>query len=148
MEPTTDTLQAIRHKLEMGWCKETAYELYNGAPRSPVGQCFVSSLFVYTELRCFNPVIVRGSVEEIDEDHFWLEIDGKILDFTADQFGVREFPQIVFDSYENYPRYKPDQRVTDITCYHGESGFERYTMLTHLIHEKLQLDRNIIELPL
>mgnify|MGYP003495918782 FL=1 len=96
MEPSAKVLKAIRQKMEKGWSKETGYELYNSEPNSPIGQCFVSSLFAFIELKQFHPAIVSGVVEGFDEDHFWLEINNKILDFTADQFGTALFPKVVF----------------------------------------------------
>jgi hypothetical protein len=61
-----------------------------------------------------------NSVEEMEEAklhalHYWVEIDGKILDITASQFQNEvideEIPMIVYDNYEENPRYHKEKTL-------------------------------------
>jgi len=83
----------------------------------------------------YNAIVVQGtylvdepnisytdeSLEDLDEEeqdtarhnplHYWVEVDGTIVDITADQFSDEviydEIPPITIGSYEDYPRYIP-----------------------------------------
>ena len=59
------------------------------------------------ELIDYNPKIANGDVGRGDNDHYWLEIDGKVVDLTADQFDDldQDLPPIVYGLYEEYPNY-------------------------------------------
>lgn len=133
MNPTSEVLNEIRHRLELGWDTDTAYELYDGREGSPCGQCFVSSLVAYCNLVNFDPVIVHGMIKDIDDDHYWLEIDDKILDFTGDQFEELELPKVVFGTYDDYPSYIPDRKVSDIRVFRNETGYKRFQLLLQKI---------------
>lgn len=119
-ELTWDTLWQIRKILERGWDEDTAYEAYEGKLGDPTGQCYVSCLVAFLLLEDHNPAVIRGDVGRGDNDHFWLEIEGKIIDLTADQFGEFDLPPIVWGEYEEYPNYKPVSR---------DSGFQRFLKL-------------------
>jgi|2_EtaG_2_1085320.scaffolds.fasta_scaffold01103_13 hypothetical protein len=78
----------------------------------------------------YNAVVVQGQFEideydythydEYDDDqddefyfplHYWVEVDGTIVDLTATQFNDElngeEMPAIVIGSYNDFPRYHP-----------------------------------------
>ncbi len=66
------------------------------------GQCFSASEMIYDELsrKGFGPTIVSGVFKwgrRRSEDHTWIEVDGMIVDVTADQFDKR-FPKIWIDA--------------------------------------------------
>jgi hypothetical protein len=73
----------------------------------------------------YNAKVVEGTFEidfpdqeyydEEDEDmyipkHFWVEVNNKLLDITADQFqdevDGEELQEIAYGTYQDYPRYE------------------------------------------
>jgi len=85
------------------------------------GLCGVAALPLCAELRlkgferCF---IVYGYIRldkpKINRPHYWVEIDGFVIDITADQFNAaitgQKFPGVVLAPYQLLPRYKPDRK--------------------------------------
>lgn len=71
------------------------------------GECFPASERLYDKLRDlgYDPSIVGGyfvlNGEEID--HTWVDLQGAIIDITADQFG-KKFPDIWIDADKKYYR--------------------------------------------
>ncbi len=70
------------------------------------GQCFEASERLYDELTKlgYDPAIVAGYFVLGDgerSDHTWLEVNGVIIDITADQFG-KEFPDVWIDADRAY----------------------------------------------
>jgi len=119
-EISLETIYDLRSRLEKSWDKDTAYEPYGGEKNLSLGQCYVSALVAFIEFEYLNPTLVRGDVGRGDNDHFWLEVDGKILDLTADQFSEFKLPEVVWGTYEEFPNYIPQYR---------DSGFARFLKL-------------------
>lgn len=71
------------------------------------GMCFLASQFIYDKLEKlgYEPVIAEGEFvlgRGNSGDHVWVELDGMIIDVTADQFG--KFPKVWVDA--DPKRYK------------------------------------------
>lgn len=85
------------------------------------GTCLDASRTLLRELgRCTlkcNPIIAFGEFlldsNNCKATHFWVEINDKILDVTADQFNPWvEFniPEIIYTYYDNFPRYRVEDK--------------------------------------
>lgn len=121
----------VRFDLEKIWDADTAHESYdNSGKGSSVGQCYVSTLVLYTRLLNFSPKIARGAVLGKCESHYWIEVDGMILDITADQFF--DYSRVLFCEYRDRPEYV-------LKSY--DTGFARF-MLLYGRYAKQQCKRN------
>ena len=93
---TLDDLAALRAKVQQAWTVETAHLGWCGAADGkPDGQCGVTSAWLQEQLTIqswfyFGTVTIDGAIHL---DHCWLEIDGVVVDLTADQFGL---PEVVY----------------------------------------------------
>ena len=125
-------LRKIRQALELCWAKETSHASYEGRQGSPVGQCFVSTLVMFDLLKQYKPLIVSGTIADTSNrhlSHYWLEINEKIVDLTADQFFNLQLPPIVFAPYNKMPQYEPCKRRTSIKSYKYSPAYYRYELL-------------------
>jgi hypothetical protein len=85
---------------------------------NPKGECETASKALRRKLRKIGVKadLVYGEVRAEDSvcknawQHCWLEIGDTIIDITADQFNDEgdflPFPEIIIDSYSNWPQYK------------------------------------------
>ena len=103
---TWNRLIDLRKKLEAGWDRDTAFK--GGEKGSSKAQCFPTSRVGFVLLEEFHPKLVHGVWEGMN--HYWLEIDGNIVDLSADQ--VEGYPSVVWGTYEEYPAYEPLTRKT------------------------------------
>lgn len=64
-----------------------------------------------------DPIIAFGEfmldIPNHTATHFWVEINNKVLDVTADQFNPWvqfKIPKIIYASYDDFPRYKVENK--------------------------------------
>ncbi|TQQ47732.1 hypothetical protein [Vibrio cholerae] len=86
--------------------------------RFPVNSCESASYFLGALLAKFlsdkEVFVVHGYKHSSDESHFWVEVDGKVIDITVDQF--TEFSEPIYGA-EVHPlsaKFKPDSKVEAI----------------------------------
>jgi hypothetical protein len=149
-----DSLQMLRRErliLENSWSNETAYPnmLAGSMYKISSGQCFVTSLFIYFQLKSFSNknkcILQRGVVlastnRVLLHDHCWLEIVTEkrqkiIIDLTIDQINsieesvlchgndyiVNEYG-LIYMSFRNY-EYNSYNEI------HNENTLVRYRRL-------------------
>ena len=96
---TPDDLAAYRARVSKAWSPATAHPGFAGADQSPVGQCGVTSAWLQKQLAGDHRLrawLQNGVVRvhgELFINHCWLEVDGVVVDLTADQFGL---PEVVY----------------------------------------------------
>ena len=97
---------------------------------SPKAVCLEASRMLKKELEQYGAIIIQGrfkidepDMENYDLDyeediisdplHYWVEIEGEILDITADQFQDEvpydELEEITYGTYEELTRYIKDK---------------------------------------
>ena len=96
---------------------------------SPKAVCLEASRMLKKELKQYGAIIIQGRLKidepdmenydlDYEEDiisdplHYWVEIEGEILDITADQFqdevSYDELEKITYGTYEELTRYIKD----------------------------------------
>jgi hypothetical protein len=92
-----------------------------GVTEAHSGLCGLAALPLCAELRqkgYVKAIIVYGTVRldkpKITRSHYWVEIDGFVIDITGDQFNGalagQKLPGVVLAPYQLLPRYKPDRK--------------------------------------
>lgn len=81
----------------------------------PKNSCESASYFLAALLAQKFPekefFVVHGYQHRTDENHFWVEVDGKIIDITADQFkGVKE-PLYGVDIHPLVNKFKAGSKI-------------------------------------
>lgn len=137
-------ISLIRNSLERGWNTDTAHAKYNSATGSPAGQCLVSALYAFAQLKHYAPVIVRGKITGIDNSHYWLEVGDKIIDFTADQFDG--YSGVLFSSYELSSEYVPRRRFNSSLSFGGNGISRRLATLCSRIENDTVVTSRLSEL--
>ena len=118
-------LKDLRKKLEKAWCRETSYYKDQWTPENPsCGQCMITTRYLVEHFgaRAAFAKAVLPDGTEAQGGHFFAEIEGKVVDLTADQFpGGTEIIK--------------SRNVSLGYLKRGEDGRRRYDMLTRRLND-------------
>ncbi|MGR6858961.1 hypothetical protein ACU5EH_00685 [Aliivibrio salmonicida] len=95
--------------------------------RFPINSCESASYFLGVLLANNFPdkdvVIVEGYEHKSDERHFWVEVDGQIIDITADQFPSVSKPIYGGSIHPLAKKFKSDSKID------AQKGFEKFDLI-------------------
>jgi len=85
-------IKELRGKVEKCWSKSTSFVSGSEGSR---GQCYVTALLVRT---LYGGKVYHGHIKfnDINEHHFWNEVDGVLIDLTSDQYGGDGLTPVIF----------------------------------------------------
>ena len=96
--------------------------------RFPKNSCESASYFLGAFLAQRFPdkefLVVHGYKHSSDESHYWVEVEGKVIDITADQFSNISQPIYGADKHPLSTKFPPDSKVEAI------KGINRFDLVT------------------
>ncbi|MFS1908099.1 hypothetical protein BCU30_018325 [Vibrio lentus] len=93
----------------------------------PKNSCESASYFLAALLAQKFPdkefLVVHGYKHSSDEHHYWVEVDGRVIDITADQFNKVREPIYGADSHPLEGKFVPDSKIEAI------QGIKRFELV-------------------